>query len=177
MELHEGAHQRQAATAAALISICFVLRQLALGVAALLRRGGSGKESRRLDSAVSWEDLQAAADGAHQWQRVSGVFIFGRWGRSVPWCSWRHDVFNLLADVPVRRSFFSFAAVFYVELSPSGHVPGDGVDGRCELCFHGGEGPNCVPKYLVEVLSLIARDLVVFLFYFEVLVVCCNPTN
>lgn len=147
-----------------------------LGVASLLRRGGSGKESRCLDSAVSWEEFQAAADGAHQWQQVSVVVILGLWSRSVPWCSWRHGIFYLQADVPVRRPFFSSAAALYVELSPSGLVPGDGVDGRCELCIHGGEGPNCIPNILVEVLSVISRDLVVFLFIFEVLVVCCNPT-
>lgn len=82
------------------------------------------------------------------------VVIFGRRGRSELWCCVRHGAFNLQAGVPFRRPLSSSTAAPYVVLFPSGYVPGDGADGcRVELFFSlGGEGPNCVPIYLLTVL-------------------------
>ena len=90
-----------------------------------------------------------------------------------------HSLVNLQAGVPSRSPFISSVAAPYVALSPSGAVPGDGADGRCVelLFFIGGEGSNCVPKFLARVLFVKSKDLVVFSTYFEVLHVTCNPTD
>lgn len=81
--------------------------------------------------------------------------------------------------MPLRRPFNSSAVAPNVAPFPSGVVPGDGANGRCvELIFFlGGEGPNCVPKFLDEVLFVKSKDLVVIFIYFEVLDVTCNPTE
>lgn len=78
----------------------------------------------------------------------------------------------------MRRPSPSSTAAFIVVLAPSGIVPGGGADGhRVELLVaHGGEGPNHVPLYFLEVLFVKAKGLVVISFYFEVLDVICMPT-
>ena len=93
------------------------------------------------------------------------------------WCLLLHSIFNLQAGVPLRRPFLSSGVASSVAPSPSGRVPGGGVDGHgVELFVLGGVGPDCVPFSLVKVLFVIARDLVVIFCFFEVLVVICNPT-
>ena len=89
-----------------------------------------------------------------------------------------HSLVNLQAGVPSRRPFISSVAAPYVALSPSGVVLGDGADGRCVelLFFIGGEGSNCVPKFLARVLFVKARGLDVIFLFFGVLDVICIPT-
>ena len=59
------------------------------------------------------------------------------------WCLQHQSVFNLQAGVPLRRPFFSFDVASFVAPSLSGHVPDDGVYGRCvELFVLGGVGPD-----------------------------------
>ena len=143
----------------------------------LLRRSGCGKKDWRVGSEVLRGDLLAATCGVHQRWRACTSVILGRGSHSMLWCLQHQSVFNLQAGVPLWRPFFSSDVASFVAPSPSGHVPGYGVDGRCvELFVLGGVGPDCIPISLVKVLFVIARDLVVIFFFFEVLVVICNPT-
>ena len=148
------------------------------GAASLLRRGGCGEEEVCSGLVALREAFQAAASGVHQWRQASAVVSFGQGGRSRPWCSVCHGAFNLQADVPLRRPLLSSPAAFIVPPSPSGIVPGDGADGCSDelIVFLGGEGLNCVPKFLCRVLFVKSKGLVLFLFYFMVLDVICTPT-
>ena len=152
---------------------------LDLGVSFLLCRKGSGKGSGWIRSVAPPGDLLAANHGVPQRRRFSAAVISGQGGCSVPWCFLLHGVFNLQAGVPQRRPFISSAVALNVPPSPSGVVPGDGADGYCVelLFFLGGEGPNCVPKSLFEVLFVKSKDLAIIFFYFVVLDVICNPTD
>ena len=130
-----------------------------------------------MDSGILREDLLTATTGVPQRWRFCAMAIFGRQGHSALWCDLCHNSLNLQASVPSWRPFSSSAAAPFVAPSPSGSVPGDGADGRCvELFFPGGEGPDCVPKSLVEVLFVKVKGLLVFSFFFENLDVIFMPT-
>lgn len=90
-----------------------------------------------------------------------------------------HLILNLQASVPNRRPFMSFVAESSVCITPSGHVPGGGVD-ACVLelkLFPGGERPNCVSSCSFEVLFAKLEDYVVIYIFFKVLLVLCIPTD
>lgn len=89
-----------------------------------------------------------------------------------------HLIFNLQADVSFRRPFASCVAGASVCTTPSGHVPGGGVNARdLELKIHsGGEGPDGFFLFYFEVLSVKLEAYVIFAFSSEVLLVKCNPT-
>jgi hypothetical protein len=143
----------------------------------LLCRSGCGKEDRRFGSGFPQGDLTASY-GDHQRWRPTAAVIPGTRSHSVPWQFRCHGVFNLQARVPLWRPFSSSAAATNVAPSPSGLVPGDGVDGRCvELLISGGEGSDCIPISLGKILFVKSKDLVVTVFYFEALDVICNSTE
>ena len=143
----------------------------------LLCRCGCGLRSRRFQDEVPRGDL-TAYHGVHQRWRVCAAVLPGQGGHSVRWCPLRHCFCNLQAAVPIRRPLSSSVVASIVASSPSGFVPGDGVDGRCvELFVDGGVGPDCAFFSSVKVLSVMTRDLVVIFLLFEVLDVICNPTE
>ena len=149
---------------------------LGSAASALLRRKGCGKESLWLPAATPREDLRTATCGVHQLQRSCAAVISGRGSHSVLWYFLCHRFFNLQAGVPAEALPQFRGGVPRLSVS-KWCVPGDGADGCCvELLFLGGEGPDCVPHFFVEVLYVKARDLVVFSFFFSVLDVICKPT-
>lgn len=89
-----------------------------------------------------------------------------------------HLTFNLQADVPCRRPFICFVAGSPSCITPSGFVPGRGVDAgdlKLEL-VSGGEGPDCFSLFSFEVLYAMWEDYIVIFTFFEILHVFCKPT-
>ena len=69
------------------------------------------------------------------------------------------DIYNLQADMPLRRPFGSSAVRSRLPV-PSGLVPGDGEVDYAELQLHRsgeGAGPDCIHNFLSEVLSAYCR--------------------
>jgi hypothetical protein len=89
-----------------------------------------------------------------------------------------HLTLNLLAGVPYGSPFLSFIAGSSVCTTPSGLVPGGGVDARdSKLLFVvGGVGPDRFLCFCFKVLYAKSEDGVVISAFFGVLFVLCNPT-
>ena len=89
-----------------------------------------------------------------------------------------HLPLNLLADEPYWRPFSCFDAGRSICTTPSGLVPGGGVDARdLKLQFvDGGVGPDRVLLFCFKVLYAKLEMYILFSIFFEVLHVICKPT-
>lgn len=87
---------------------------------------------------------------------------------------------TLAGDIPTSkwRPCMELKTALHFLSAPSGVVPGAGEDGRVSSSVMRGGcgGPDCFFQFLTRVCLLKSRDLVVILFYVEVLAVICNCT-
>lgn len=116
----------------------------------------------------------ATISGDCQLRSSSASVIQGHRGHSVLRCCKRGGFFNLQA-----RPFSDSVMALIASPTPSGFVPGGGADGRDveRIFILGGQGPDCVPISLLEVLFVFLEDLVVFSFPCKVLDVLCVSTE
>lgn len=98
--------------------------------------------------------------------------------RALVLVAWYQLPYSLLAVVPYGRPYSSFSAGGFVGITPSGVVPGGGVDARASKLKidPGGEGPDGVPLFCFEVLYAKVEDHIAISLFCEVHPVKCNPT-
>jgi hypothetical protein len=91
----------------------------------------------------------------------------------------RQLITNLPAGVPMWRPFFSSSAALFGGFIPSGLIPGDVVAGRDwkNRRKEGGDEPDCFSDLYARVLVVKVEDLILFLDFFEVLLVKCIATE
>jgi hypothetical protein len=68
----------------------------------------------------------------------------------------RQLIINLPTGAPKGRPYKFKSAVFFGDSVPSGILPGDGAAGRDgrRRHEHGGQGPDCIPKFYSRVLCV-----------------------
>jgi hypothetical protein len=90
----------------------------------------------------------------------------------------RQLIINLPAGEPKGRSCNSGSTALFGDSDPSGDVPDNGIVGRDRIRRreHGGQGPDCVPKFYYRVLCVKGKALIVIFIFQMVLHIKCNTT-